>query len=481
MKQSLQLRLGQQLTMTPQLQQAIRLLQLSSLELKQEIQEALESNIMLELAEEERTTQEGNQEETGQGAVTEDRPISVNSEDIPTELPLDTNWEDVFDTTYTSATAEDSNNDYLFQRSAPQGLQEHLKWQAELSHFSEQDQFIATTIIDSINNQGYLDTPIEDIHENLAHQIEDLELEEVVAVLHRIQQFDPPGVAARSLGECMSIQLQQLPEDTPWRQEAMRVVNEHLNDLATQNIAALKKKMVLEDQALEHVMELIRTLQPYPGEAFASEDTEYVIPDVFVHKHNARWVASINPELAPRLRINPYYSNMIKRSDRSEDNQSMRNHLQEARWFLRSLQSRSETLVRVAQCIVEKQQDFFEHGDIAMKPLILRDVAEELGLHESTVSRVTTNKYMHTPRGIYEFKFFFSSHVSTQTGGECSATAIKAFIKELIDHENPAKPLSDLKIAKLLQEKGINVARRTVAKYREAMHIPSSSRRKRLL
>ncbi len=481
MKQSLQLRLGQQLTMTPQLQQAIRLLQLSSLELKHEIQEALESNIMLELAEEERTPQESHQEETGSTAVAEDRPLSVNSDDIPNELPLDTNWEDVFDTAYASATAEESNNDYLYQRSAPEGLQEYLEWQAELSHFSERDQLIATAIIDSINEQGYLDTSIEEIHANLADQLEDLELDEVVAVLHRIQQFDPPGVAARSLGECMGIQLRQLPEDIPWRKEALQIVNHHLNDLATQNITALKKKMALEEQALEHVMELIRTLQPYPGEAFADDNTEYVIPDVFVRKHQGKWTVSINPELAPRLRINPYYSNMIKRSDKSEDNQSMRHHLQEARWFLRSLQSRSETLVRVAQCIVEKQQEFFEHGDIAMKPLILRDVAEELGLHESTVSRVTTNKYMHTPRGIYEFKFFFSSHVSTQAGGECSATAIKALIKELIDHENPAKPLSDLKIANLLQEKGINVARRTVAKYREAMNIPSSSRRKRLL
>ena len=481
MKQSLQLRLGQQLTMTPQLQQAIRLLQLSSLELKHEIQDALESNIMLEIAEEEKSTQENQPGETNPATITEDQPVSADSEDIPSELPLDANWDDVFDTVYSTVAADDSNDDYLYQRSAPEGLQEHLKWQAELSHFSDRDQIIATAIIDSINKQGYLDTSVEEIHENLAKQLEELELEEVVAVLHRIQQFDPPGVAARSLGECMSIQLQQLPEETPWRDKALKIVNEHLNDLATQNIAALKKKLMLEDQTLDQVMELIRTLQPYPGEAFFIDETEYVIPDVFVHKHEGKWVVSINPELAPRLRINPFYSNMIKRSDKSEDNQSMRTHLQEARWFLRSLQSRSETLVRVAQCIVEKQQAFFEQGDIAMKPLILRDVAEELSLHESTVSRVTTNKYMHTPRGIYEFKFFFSSHVSTQAGGECSATAIKAFIKEMIEQENPAKPLSDLKIAKLLQEKGINVARRTVAKYREAMNIPSSSRRKRLL
>lgn len=480
MKQSLQLRLGQQLTMTPQLQQAIRLLQLSSLELKQEIQEALESNIMLEIAEEERP-QDSNPGEAESGTMAEDRPISANSEEIPSELPLDASWDDVYDNVYTTVAAEDSNTDFLFQRVAPEGLQDHLKWQAELSRFSERDQFIATAIIDSINEKGYLETPIENIHEDLARQVEELELDEVLAVLHRIQQFDPPGVAARSLGECLSLQLQQLPEGTPWLEQALKIVTDHLDDLGAQDVAALKRKLDLEDQAFEQVMELIRTLNPHPGEVFVKDDTEYIIPDVFVHKQKDKWVVSINPELAPRLRINPFYSNMIKRSDKSEDSQSMRHHLQEARWFLRSLNSRSETLVSVAQCIVEKQQDFFEHGEIAMKPLILRNVAEELSLHESTVSRVTTNKFMHTPRGIYEFKFFFSSHVSTQAGGECSATAIKAFIKELIDHENPAKPLSDLKIAKLLQEKGINVARRTVAKYREAMHIASSSRRKRLL
>jgi len=480
MKQSLQLRLGQQLTMTPQLQQAIRLLQLSSLELKEEIQDVLESNIMLELAEDERPQEKGPSDKELL-PVNEDRPVSGNSQEIPEELPVDANWEDVYDNVFTSTAGEEGNQDFLFQRSAPQGLAEHLKWQVELSRFSERDLVIATIIIDSINQQGYLESPLEDIHQALGRQLEDLEFDEVLAVLHRIQQFDPPGVAARNLGECLALQLRQLPEDTPWRQEALKVVSDYLDELASQNVVALKKKIALEDEDFGQVMELLRTLTPHPGDAFVGEDAEYVIPDVFVFKQKNKWVVSINPELSPRLRINPVYSSLVKRADKSDDNQNMRLHLQEARWFLRSLQSRGETLVRVAQCIVEKQQDFFEHGEIAMKPLILRDVAEELSLHESTVSRVTTNKFMHTPRGVFEFKFFFSSHVSTQAGGECSATAIKAFIKELIDHENPAKPLSDLKIAKLLQEKGINVARRTVAKYREAMNIPSSSRRKRLL
>ncbi|WP_022947761.1 RNA polymerase factor sigma-54 [Methylohalobius crimeensis] len=476
MKQSLQLRLGQQLTMTPQLQQAIRLLQLSSIELKQEIQEVLESNIMLELADEDRTSgQDGNT------SSAPEEPRTKPSESIPEELPLDVGWEDVYDNVYSTLGPDESDSDFLFQRSTPESLHEHLEWQMEMAHFSERDAIIATAIIDLIKPDGYLESSVEEIHRNLAQQLTDLELDEVQAVLHQIQNFDPAGVAASNLSECLAIQLRQLPEDTPWREQALHIVDQHLEALGKQNASALKKNLELDDRQLEGILELIRSLNPRPGTAFDSEEAQYVIPDVFVFKQNGRWEVSLNPEIAPKLRINPFYSNMIKRADRSEDNVSMKTHLQEARWFLRSLQSRSETLLRVARCIVDRQKEFLEHGEIAMKPMILRDVAEELNMHESTISRVTTNKYMHTPNGIYEFKFFFSSHVSTQSGGECSATAIKAFIKELVEHENPAKPLSDLKIAALLQEKGINVARRTVAKYRESMHIPSSSQRKRLL
>lgn len=478
MKQSLQLRLGQQLTMTPQLQQAIRLLQLSSIELKQEIQEVLESNIMLELAEEGQSAPAMEQPVT---PPAEDHSVTTDSEAIPQELPLDVDWEDVYDNVYSTLGPDEADSDFLFSRSAPESLHEHLEWQLELSHFSERDMIIATAIIDAINPDGYLEVPVEELYQDLAQQLSDLELEEVQAVLHHVQNFDPPGVAATHLGECLAIQLRQLPEDSPWREEALRAVTEHPDDLSKQNVAALKNALALDDQGLEQVMELLRTLNPRPGTAFAREETQYVIPDVFVAKKNGRFEVSLNPEVTPKLRINPFYSSMIKRADHSEDNLSMKAHLQEARWFLRSLQSRSETLLKVAQCIVQKQQSFFEHGEIAMKPMILKDVAEELNMHESTISRVTSNKYMHTPGGIYEFKYFFSSHVSTQSGGECSATAIKALIKELIEHENPAKPLSDLKIAEFIQAKGINVARRTVAKYREAMHIPASSERRRLL
>ncbi len=478
MKQSLQLRLGQQLTMTPQLQQAIRLLQLSSIELKQEIQEALESNIMLEVAED-NAAPEVNDE--AKAASSEDQSITASSDKIPEELPLDTSWEDVYDNVYSTLGPADSDSEYAQQNAKPEGLHEHLQQQLELARFSDRDRTIAAAIIDTINEEGYLSIPLIELCHDLGSQLEALELDEVEAVLHQVQNFDPPGVAAQNLGECLAIQLRQLPPETPWRREAFLLVTDHLKALGDQNIAAIKKALQVSDSELEQIIALVRSLNPYPGSEFSANQTEYVVPDVFVFKKNGRWEVSLNPEVAPKLRINPYYSNMIKRADNSEDNQSMKNHLQEARWFLRSLQSRTDTLLRVAHCIVERQQEFLEHGEIAMKPMVLRDIAETLNMHESTVSRVTSNKYMHTPNGIYEFKYFFSSHVSTQSGGECSATAIKAFIKELVDHENPAKPLSDQKISKLLQEKGINVARRTVAKYREALGIPSSSQRKRLL
>ncbi|HHJ39245.1 MAG: RNA polymerase factor sigma-54 [Methylothermaceae bacteria B42] len=474
MKQSLQLRLGQQLTMTPQLQQAIRLLQLSSIELKQEIQEVLESNIMLEVAEDNATAEV-------KTTPSEDQSVTANSTEIPEELPVDANWDDVYDNVYTTLGPADSDSEYAQQNAKPESLHEHLQQQLELTRFSDRDRTIASAIIDAINDEGYLSIPLTELSDDLKSQLEDLELDEVEAVLHQVQNFDPPGIAAQNLGECLAIQLRQLPPETPWRREAFLLVTDHLKALGEQNITVMKKALHVNDAELEQIISLIRSLNPYPGSEFSANETEYVIPDVFVFKKNGKWEVSLNPEIAPKLRINPFYSNMIKRADTSDDNQSMKNHLQEARWFLRSLQSRTDTLLRVAHCIVERQQEFLEHGEIAMKPMVLRDVAETLNIHESTVSRVTNKKYMHTPNGIYEFKYFFSSHVSTQSGGECSATAIKAFIKELVDHENPAKPLSDLKISKLLQEKGINVARRTVAKYREAQGIPSSSQRKRLL
>ncbi len=491
MKQSLQLRIGQQLSMTPQLQQAIKLLQLSTMDLQQEIQQALDSNMMLEVAEEE-SGDSSNQDPVGNSneevsSVDNETPTTDTVEnmtaDIPDELPIDSSWEDVFDvaqvTSAVQATAE--QQDFAAQRTKDETLLDYLFWQLDTMRFTERDRAIATAIIDSVNDDGYLVTPIENIYQGLMEQLEDLEFDEVEAVLHRVQRFDPIGVAAVDLADCLKIQLLQIPESTPFRDNALQLVTRYLDVLAAHDQPKLLRKLAVNEQQLSEIIALIRTLDPKPGSRLQSSTADYVVPDVFVSKVKGKWQVSLNPDIAPKLRINPFYSSMIKRADNSEDNTNMKNHLQEAKWFIKSLYSRNDTLLRVGKSIVVKQEGFFDHGAIAMKPMVLRDIAEELELHESTISRVTTQKYMHTPNGIFELKYFFSSHVSTEAGGECSATAIKAFIKELVSNETPKKPLSDSKIAELLKEKGINVARRTVAKYREAMSIPSSSRRKTIL
>jgi len=481
MKQSFHLRLGQQMTMTPQLQQAIKLLQMSTLDLQHEIEQALESNMMLEISEEESGFQtlepvpekrtELSDQVTSEGSQTE----------IPDELPIDSSWEDVFEFSPEFGAANSEEVEFETQSSKTSSLLDHLLWQLDLTRFSERDHAIAVAIIDSIDEDGYLIGSLEDVYQGLKGQLDDLDLDEVQAVLHRIQHFDPPGVAAADLGDCLRLQLSQLPECTPYREEALTLVTRHLDLLAHHERSKLMRRLGLNEHALNEVVALIRTLDPKPGARLKSESSEYVIPDVYVVKKNGKWQVNLNPDIAPKLRINPFYSSMIKRADDSKDNVCMKDHLQEARWFIKSLNSRNDTLLRVARSIVEKQAGFLEHGSIAMKPMVLKEIAEELELHESTISRVTTQKYMHTPQGIYEFKYFFSSHVSTEGGGECSSTAIRAFIKELIANENPIKPLSDSKIADLLNEKGINVARRTIAKYREAMLIPPSSERKRFL
>ncbi len=481
MKQSLQLKLGQHLTMTPQLQQAIKLLQLSTLDLQHEIQEALDTNMMLEVDEEEtKTTQlDDSDSKTSQSETNEQVTSEGSQTDIPEDLPLDTSWDDIYDSIPVSNAAAEPL-EFEQQRSKSETLQEHLHWQMDMSSFSYRDQAIGSAIIDAIDADGYLSYGVEDIYKGLLDQLEDLEEDEVVAVLHRIQNFEPVGVGAKDLGDCLRLQLLQLP-DSKDKDIALDLVINHLGFLASQDKPKLLKRLGVSEYQLDKAVELVRTLDPKPGNYLQESDSQYVVPDVFVSKINDQWLVSLNPDISPKLRINPFYSGMIKRADNSKDNSSMKDHLQEARWFIKSLHSRNDTLLRVARSIVEKQTEFLEHGQIAMKPMVLRDIAEELELHESTISRVTTQKYMHTPNGIVEFKFFFSSHVSTESGGECSSTAIRAFIKDLISNENPAKPLSDSKISILLKEKGINVARRTIAKYREAMSIPSSSQRKRLI
>ena len=488
MKQSLQLKFGQHLTMTPQLQQAIRLLQLSGIELQQEIQQALESNPMLESddesGEESRTANEGSevnteQEQPASEAIGSD--TGLEQADIPEDLPVDSNWDDIYEPSTNYSAPQEQERDYEVQGQVTQSLQEHLMWQLQMSTFSKTDEIVALAIIDSIDDDGYLPVSIEEIHQGLAGELEDLELDEVEAVLHRVQTFDPPGIAARDLRESMLLQFKQYDTETPWLAETVRLVTDYFDLLANREYPQLIRKLKVSEADLQQIVGLIQTLNPRPGGLISNSQPEYIVPDVFVKQIKGVWKVELNPDVMPKLSVNTLYSNMIKRADNSSDNNYLKNQLQEARWLIKSLRSRSETLLKVATCIVERQQAFLEHGDEKMKPLVMFDIAEAVEMHESTISRVTTKKYMHTPKGIYELKYFFSSHVSTAGGGACSSTAIRAMLKKLVADESPSKPLSDSKLAKLLEEKGINVARRTVAKYREAMNIPPSNERKRLI
>jgi len=487
MKQSLQLRMGQHLAMTPQLQQAIKLLQLSSLDLQHEIQEALDSNMMLEIAEEEPAGSHP-AELAGDSTPTVDLqyrelPDLDAPADIPSELAVDVSWDELYESAplgSSSTTPNNSGEDYQFQQTSGQSLHDLLTWQMELARFSDRDYAIATVLIDSINEDGYLGSPLEEIHQALEQQIPLLDIEEVRAVQHRIQSFEPSGIGAVDLADCLRIQLMQLPDPQPHRQAALRLVSQHLDLLAKRDVTGLKRQLELTDDDLAATIGLIRGLEPKPGRQVSAENSQYITPDVYVVRQGQHWTVRLNPDISPHLRVNPVYSGMVKRADNSTDNATMRHHLQEARWFIKSLHSRNETLLKVARSIIERQQAFLDEGERAMKPLVLRDIAEELDMHESTISRVTTHKYMHTPNGIFEFKYFFSSHVSTQGGGECSATAIKAYLKEIVDQEDTGKPLSDEAIAKQLQGRGINIARRTIAKYREAMGIPPSVERKQI-
>ncbi len=504
MRQSLQLRIGQQLTMTPQLQQAIRLLQLSSLDLQAEIQTVLDSNVMLEQVEESHL--EGADfdalDDTANFESTPDKtapsaedppPLEAKSEvtpelsdqlpnEISDDLPVDSRWEDLYDNYESTggggaSGGEEEDNPIERCAAVSEGLQEHLLWQLNLTPLSDIDHDIALALIDAVDDRGYLCQSLEDIAQGLSG---DIEMAEIEAVLKRIQRFDPPGIAARHPGECLALQLEQLAIDTPYRALAHRLVSQHLDLLVARDFDNLMRRLRLTRDELDGVIRLIQQLNPYPGREFSGIPTEYITPDVFIKRLKDRWVVELNPDHAPRLRINADYARLIRRADASSDNQCLKNHLQEARWFLKSLRNRNETLLKVAICIVEHQQAFFERGEEFMKPLVLRDIAETMGMHESTISRVTTQKYMHTPRGIFEFKYFFSSHLNTHDGGECSSIAIRAMIKKLIHGENPHKPLSDSKITQLLKAEGIVVARRTVAKYREIMAIPSSTDRRHL-
>lgn len=509
MKQSLQIKMGQSLAMTPQLQQAIKLLQLSTLELQTEIQTALESNPMLEMQDEEsaepreadlanesRETREANREEEKAAAEQKQTASelelagensSANDEVMPEELPVDSAWDDIYDSatpTSSGSGSDGESRDFTeFHNAGIASIQDHLNEQIRFAPLSERDQEIAETIIDAIDNNGYLLDDVDVLLDGLNRDIADPEqkfvIDEFETVLHLVQHLDPAGCGARDASECMNIQLSQMPE-SELVTVAMGIVDNHLDLLAAHDFARLRRLFKINDEFLQEAIALIRSLNPRPGRQLVNDHDEYIVPDVFVKKVKGVWRVELNPDIAPKLGINALYAGMVKRADKSDDNNFMRNHLQEARWFIKSLQSRNETLLRVATAIVERQRSFLEYGDEAMKPLVLRDIAEQLSLHESTISRVTTHKYIHTPRGIFEFKYFFSSHVSTANGGECSATAIRAMIRKFIAAEDATKPLSDSKIASTLVAEGIQVARRTVAKYRESMAIPPSNERKRL-
>jgi RNA polymerase sigma-54 factor len=472
LKSSLNLQLGQTLTMTPQLQQAIRLLQLSTLELQLEVQQALESNPMLELVEE---------SPAGEATTAETQEDAAPEQDSTEPSADEDQWDDLSHIGGSGQSGDMGDRDpFENQAGSEGGLHEHLLWQLHLSPLNERDQRIGEALVDSINADGYLETDLESLQQTLGGE-EAVGVDEIETVLHWIQQCDPVGVGARDLRETLLIQLRALTGETPLREAAMRVVDTGMQSLARHDFRALQRDLGIDEPTLARALELIRTLNPRPGSQINDQPPEYVTPDVYVRRDDHGWRVDLNPDNAPRIRINALYAGMVRRVSDARDSAFMRNQLQEARWFLKSLHSRNDTLLRVARAIVERQSGFLEQGDVAMQPLILRDIAETLGMHESTISRVTTQKYMHTPRGVFEFKYFFSSHVGTSDGGECSATAIRAMIRQLISEEPPNRPMSDSRLAQVLSDRGINVARRTVAKYREAMNLPPSSERRQLV
>jgi RNA polymerase sigma-54 factor len=446
--------------MTPQLQQAIRLLQLPVLDLNAQIQDALEENIMLEM---------------------EDLPDVPKTSDETTAEIETIKAEDQWQTRADSRIQDGGWNGEgrpisEFADESGQTLREHLLWQLEMEHFSPREAVIGEAIIDAINDDGYLTDELSEILEVLEPDTE-VGFEEVEQTLAKVQRLDPAGIGARSLSECIILQLRQLDASTPGLELAVEIAENHLDLVATREYGELRRSLRTSEEALHDALALIRGCNPRPGQSVSPVAAEYVIPDVFVRKIDGRWQVEISPTGIPRLSVNQQYAKLLRGNG---DHAVLRTQLQEARWLIRSLEIRNETLMKVATCIVARQTAFLEHGDEAMKPMVLRDVAEEIGMHESTISRVTTNKYMHTPRGVFEFKYFFSSHLATADGEDQSSTSVRAKIRRLIGAENPAKPLSDSKIASLLADEGIKVARRTVAKYRESMNIASSSdRRKR--
>lgn len=479
MKQGLQIRLSQPLAMTPQLQQAIRLLQLSTLELQQEIQTALESNPLLEQAD----FHDEMEAHDAPDSESLDTREAMEQKEMPEELPLDATWDEIYSAGTPSGTGTDYRDEELpvYQCETTQTLQDYLMWQVELTPFSDTDKAIATLIVDAVDDTGYLTVPLDDILDSVGD--ENVILNEVEAVLKRIQRFDPVGVAARELRDCLLMQLSQFPVDLPYLNEAQLIVSDYLNLLGSHDFRTLLRSTKLKEEVLKPAMRLIQSLDPRPGQFINTAESHYVIPHVLVRKLQKRWVVELNTDSIPALRINQQYAALWSstRNDSDSQSQFIRSHLHAARWLIKSLKSRNETLLKVTRCIVERQRAFFEHGEEFMRPIVLANIAQAVDMHESTISRVTTQKYLYSPRGIFELKYFFSSHVNTEWGGEASSTAIRALVKKLIAAENPAKPLSDSKLTNLLSKQGSMVARRTVSKCRESLSISSSNQRKQLV
>ena len=503
MKPALQLRLSQHLALTPQLQQSIRLLQLSTLELNQELEKYLLENPLLEREDEDGygsspaaadggdTHAEGGTDsapaaadagESGTVDDSRDATEAGDTHDTSAEtLDLDRRnagddegWPG--DGNYASSgnSSDDEDNDYQDIQAAATSLSDHLIWQLGLTQLPDRDRMLVRVLIEALDDDGYLSQTLEELAEILPPELE-IEPEELQIALMHLQHFEPTGVGARSAQECLALQLQSLPAE-PVRDLALVIVRQHLELLAARDFVRIRKQTGCDDDALRNAHLLIRSLNPRPGAQYTPLDARYITPDVIVKKVRHHWQASVNPDAYPRLRINRLYAQVLA----GQRGSGLSGQLQEARWLIKNVQQRFDTIQRVSQTIVDRQRQFFEHGEVAMRPLVLREIADILGLHESTVSRVTTQKYMATPRGIFELKYFFGSHVATDTGGACSATAIRALIKQLVGAEDPKKPLSDSQIAEILGQQGIVVARRTIAKYREALNIPPVNLRKSL-
>jgi RNA polymerase sigma-54 factor len=471
MKPSLQLKLSQHLALTPQLQQSIRLLQLSTLELEHELEKYLLDNPLLERAEE--YPPSGAQ----QSDASRDGSPEPNTADEQRESasPDDEGWLDDHVTSFGSSASpddDDGDSDYQDVQAATISLREHLLWQLGLMTIPDRDRVLVRCLVEALDDDGYLTLSLEELAEAMPAELE-IDPEELQIALKHLQHFDPSGVGARSAQECLSLQLATLPADRTCTL-AQEIVRHHLELLANHDFPKLRKQTGCDDDTLRAAHFLICSLNPRPGAAYASPDTRYITPDVVVRKVRGQWLVNVNADAFPRLRINSLYAQILSRQRGS----GLAGQLQEARWLIRNVQQRFDTILRVAQAIVERQRQFLDHGEVAMRPLVLREIAEVLGLHESTISRVTTQKYMATPRGIFELKYFFGSHVSTDAGGACSATAIRALIRQMISAEEPNKPLSDSQISEVLGQQGIVVARRTIAKYREALSIPPVNLRK---